>query len=268
MTATVDTERKRAPLWWRVARGTIRGTATVARITYIEGRYTYGVTKTRTQARYQAWKARRTFAVDDQPELDEIPHGRRRLLRPQYVCLVCSRKYGTTRGLNTHFTTVHGHETPRVQNQSPARVRGFTSTSRNRRHPSYPAPPPTPAKNTRSANPMNSTIAQALRAAWGRMAEARPYKLSEIRDDMVGLEQVLGGSACEAVEAYRNHLVRNVKFNPVTVRHLNQVKDLLEEAGKVASAVIATIESDYAAEIAAARKRAGGVQPSDKTLSS
>lgn len=264
---TKNEERPKAPLWWRIARGTVRGTATVARIVYIESRYTYGVAKTRTRARYKAWKAERNFTVDDMPEIDEVPRKRRRLGRTQYVCMACSRKYRSAHGLNKHYGNVHANEQP--QQASQTKIKGFSAiTNKVRvtgRRDRSTRPAITPS-STRSANPMNSVIAQALKAAWARLAEHRPYLLSEIRDDMVGLEQVLGGSAGEAIDAYRAHLVRNVGFNPDTVRKLNKVKALLEEAGKEASGVIAAIEDFYAADIAAARKRKGGTQPSDRTL--
>lgn len=267
MAATVDTEnrKRKAPLWWRFVRGTVRGTATMVRIVYIEGRYTYGVTKTRTRARYKAWQAERNFSVDDQPELDEVPSGRRMLLRTKYLCFTCGRKYRSAKGLNTHF--LNAHSGPDVR--PTGRVRGFHATGKVRvANPGAPIIPVFVPRATRSGNPMNSTIAQRLKAAWAHMAEARRYKLSEIRDDMLGLEQVLGGHAVEAINEYRAHLVRNVGFNPITVQRLVKATEALEEAGKSCSAVIAAIDDYYADDIAAARKRKGGERPSDETLSS
>lgn len=260
-------ERRKAPLWWRITRGTVRGTATVARIAYLETRYTYGVTKTKARARYKAWKTERKFTVNDAPEFDEVPRKRRRLGRTQYLCMTCGRKYKSVRGLNKHFESVHASEPLPRDHAGPVRVIGRDGTAKV-----WVSPPrtrsTTTTSSTRSANPMNSTIAQTLRAAWARMAEARPTKLSEIRDDMVGLEQVLGGSAGEAILAYRAHLVRNLHFDPVTVQGLVKANQHLEDAGKAFSAVIAIIEEAYAADIVAAKRSKGGAAPSTSTLAS
>lgn len=261
-------QQHKLPLWWRIMRGTVRGTGRLAHIVYVEGRYTYGVTRTRTQARYRAWKAERTFSADDQPETDEVPIKRRRRFRAQYLCFACGRKYISAYGLNKHYQQVHANELSPAQRLEPGKIRGFHATGKVRVR-----PPRTPSTNktatrTRSANPMDSSIARALKAAWGHMSEARPRKLSEIRNDMVGLEQVLGGHAGEAIDNYRAHLIRNVGFDPVTVQQLMRAKATLEEAGKAFSAVIATIDDVYAADIAAARKRKGGMRPSDETLTS
>lgn len=262
------TERRKAPLWWRALRGTVRGTGIVAKAIYIETRFTYGVTKTRTRAHYQAWKAERNFTADDMPEIDEIPRKRRRLGRAQYICFSCNRKYRSAYGLNKHFTSVHGSEPIRVKQREPDRIRGFRATGgKIRVQPAYTAPPITKTTAARSANPMNSDIAQAMKNAWARMAEARPQLLSQIRDDMVGMEQALGGHAAQAITEYRGHLVRNLSFDPVTVQKLLKAMKLLEEASKEFSGVIAMIEDVYAADIVAARKRKGKQAPSDSTLS-
>lgn len=269
MSTATETPAKgkgKAPLWWRVARGTARGTGIVARIIYIESRYTYGIAKTRTRARYKAWQAERNFTADDQPEFDEVPRKRRRAGRTQYLCLSCGRKYKSAAGLNAHYRNVHSAERA-GSGQPPNKIRGTHATGKVRVQPSQAASPragkTTP--NMRSANPMNSSIAQALKAAWARMAEARPTLLSEIRDDMVGLEQALGGHASEAIDQYRMHLIRD-GFNPAAVRNLARAKEKLEEAGREFSGVIAKIEEEYAAEIAAARRRKGTTRPSDNTL--
>lgn len=271
MTAVVK-DQAESPWWWRFARGTVRGTATAAKVAYLEGRFVYGVTKTKTKMRYRRWKAERNFTADDMPEFDEVPRKRRRLLRTQYLCFACSRKFSSARGLNKHFQNVHAAEPVRSRRQAPEPVRilGRDGTEKVRIRLLRPrsAQTQTPTTNARSTSPMNSTIAQALKAAWARMSEARPTKLSEIRADMVGLEQVLGGQAAESINAYRAHLIRNVGFNPITVQRLMKAAEQLEEAGKSFSAVIAAIDGYYAADIAAARKRKGEVRPSDNTLTS
>lgn len=259
-------ERRKAPLWWRIARGTIRGTATVARIAYLETRFTYGITKTRAKAHYKAWKAERNFTVNDAPEVDEVPRRRRRWGRTQYLCMTCSRKYKSVRGLNKHFESVHAREPLPRDHVAPMKVINRDGTTRVRVSPPRTRPA-TITTSTRSANPMDSTIARTLKAAWARMAEARPTKLSEIRDDMIGLEQVLGGAAGEAILAYRAHLIR-LDFDPLALRNLPKAISLLEEASKEFSATIALIEEAYAADIIAARKRKGGAAPSASTLAS
>jgi hypothetical protein len=272
MTAAVGNPVK-PPLWWRVARGTVRGTLKVAKITYVEGRFVYGVTKTKTQARYRRWKVERNFSRDETPEVDEVPRKRRRLFRAQYLCFACNRKFSTPYGLNKHFQNVHAAESKRPRNRAPEQVKFLDRNGRERTlvrlvrpATTTTAPRRTSTTSTRSANPMNSSIAMALRAAWATMRESRPMKLSEIRDDMVGLEQILGAHAAEAISAYRAHLVRNVGFNPITVQRLVKAIDQLEEAGKSFSAVIAAIDEYYADDIAAAKKRKGGERPSDQTL--
>lgn len=259
-------QRSKAPLWWRVIRGTVRGTGKVAHIVYVETRFAYGVTKTRTRARYRAWKAERTFTADDQPEIDEVPIKRRRRFRTQYLCFACNRKYRSAYGLNKHHQQVHANEPKLAQQPEPMKIRGHHATGKVRVRPPAASGTNKTTTKTRSANPMDSVIARALKTAWGHMSEARPRKLSEIRNDMVGLEQALTAYAGEAINEYRAHLVRNVGFDPVTVQRLTTAIAQLEEAGKSFSAVIATIDEVYAADIAAARKRKGGMRPSDETL--
>lgn len=273
MTAVVaDPEEKqhdKPPLWWRIARGTAVGTVKVARVAYIEGRYVYGVTKTRTQLRYRRWKAERNFTADDMPEIDEVPSKRRRLMRAQYLCMACTRKFSSPYGLNKHFQNVHASEKKR-RPPEPQKILGRDGTEKvlvripQARSARTSGTTTTAVRSTSSM----STIAQALKTAWARMAEARPYKLSEIRADMVGLEQVFGGFAAEAIRQYRAHLIRNVGFDPITVQRLVKATGQLEEAGKSFSAVIAAIDEYYAADIKAAKQRQGGMQPSDSTLTS
>jgi hypothetical protein len=263
-----DSEKRRAPLWWRVVRGTVRGTATVIRIVYIESRYTYGVTKTRTRAHYKRWQAERNFTAYDIPEFDEVPRKRRRLMRAQYLCFACNRKYRSATGLNKHFKDVHGSE-PYRRPAAPSKILGGKVAGKTRARPSTSQPPqPRPHKpaTTRNGNPMSSKIALALKVAWGHMREARPYRLSEIRDDMVGIEQALAAIANESINEYRAHLVRNVGFNPITVQRLAKGAEAIAEAGKHFTAVIAAIDEYYAEDIAAAKKRKGGERPSDETL--
>lgn len=251
-------------------RGTWRGTLTVARVVNEEARITYGRTKSRVKKTYRAWKRERNFTADDMPEEDEIPAKRRRLGRTQFLCLVCGRKYRSAYGLNQHFRRVHdGKERPPPSARP--RILGGGNLQKVRVRPTAnrsTQAAPKKKSSQRSANPVNSTIAQALKAAWSRMAEARPYKLSEIRDDMVGLEQALGGFAAEGIAQYRAHLIRNVGFNPITVQRLVKATEQLEEAGQSFSAVIAAIDEYYADDIAAAKKRKGGERPSDSTLTS
>jgi len=263
-----------ARLWWRIVRGTWRGTCVLARNAYIDGRVFYGQAKTRAQVSYRRWQREREFSPEEinSVEVDEVPRRRRRLFRAQYLCFACSRKYSSAYGLNKHFGAVHGTET--LPKDRPASgttiIRGRGATRRVRVRPrraaTTTAAPTT--TSTRSANPMNSEAAQALKAAWGKLKEARPKKLSEIRDDMIGVEQAMGAYATEAIEEYRNHLVRNLGFDPVTVQNLSRAAQLGEEMGKHFSAVIAVIEEVYAADIAAAKRRAGGARPSDSTLTS
>jgi hypothetical protein len=268
-----DTEQRKAslPLWFRVLRGTVRGTGKVAQVVYVEARYTYGVTKTRTRAHYRAWKAERNFTADDLPEVDEVPNRRRRLGRAQYHCFACRRKYKSAYGLNKHFESIHSLEPKPGAAPAPQSVTGTDGTGKvwvRPRRPDGQQPTRTTTSSTRSANPMESRIAQAMKTAWAAMAGSRPNRLSEIRDDMVGLEQTLGGFAREAVLEYRAHLIRNKGFNPITVQRLIAACDQLEEAGKSFSAVIAAIDEYYADDIAAAKKRKGDMRPSDETLAS
>lgn len=270
MTADTAGQKWSAPLWWRIARGTVRGTATVCRIAYIEGRYTYGVARTRMRKHVREWKAERSFSADDRPEIDEVPMRRRRLFRAQYHCFACKRKYASAYGLNKHFSTVHGSEPVRFADRDKEiKIIGRDGTSKVRVRPAPSRPPRgrTTTTNTRSTT-VDSVIAQAIRTAWAHMQEARPKKLSEIRADMVGLEQALAGHGVEAVAQYRAWLIGGVHFDPVTVQGLKAASEALEEAGRAFSKVIATIDEVYAKEIAAALKAKGGQQPSANTLGS
>lgn len=263
--ADADTAR----LWWRIVRGTWRGTRVLFRNIWIDTRFTYGKTKTRLQAEFKAWKAERQFKPDeiDFIGVDEVPRRRRRLFRAQYVCFACNRKFKSSYGLNKHFTGSHGAE-PLPKNRDHAVVVGRGGTSKVWFRPSRSSSNTTARTTTiaRSANPMNSAAAQALKAAWGRLRESKPTKLSEIRDDMIGLEQAMGAYATEAIEEYRAHLIRNLNVDPYTVRNLQEAARQLEEAGRAFSAVIAVIEEFYAADIVAARQRLNGARPADSTL--
>lgn len=261
-----------ARLWWRIIRGTWRGTRVLCRNAYIDGRVFYGQTKTKIKAHYKAWKQERDFKPSEIEfvEVDEVPRRRRRLFRAQYMCSACSRKFSSAYGLNKHFSGSHAFEPLPKERGKTTKVTGRDGTEKVRVRVKT-ARAATTGKNTTtyagSATPMNSAAAQALKAAWGRLKESKPTKLSEIRDDMIGVEQALGGYAGEAIEEYRAHLIR-LGFDPVTVQNLLKAVAQLEEVGKRFSAVIAIIEEAYAKDIAAAKARKGNTRPSDDTLTS
>jgi len=261
-------EQGNARLWWRIVRGTWRGTRVLVRNVSLDLRFAYGKQKTRLQAEFEKWKAEREFSPEEieSYEVDEVPRRRRRKFRAQYVCLSCTRKFASAYGLNKHFTAVHGAEVAPKQRDA-AIILGRGNTPKIRARLTRPSSPSTTTRTTRrSANPVNSAAAQALKAAWGRLRESKPTTLSEIRDDMIGVEQAMGGYAAEAIEEYRAYLIRSLNVDPYTVRKLQEASKQLEEAGRTFSAVIATIEEFYASDIVAARQRLNGNRPADSTL--
>lgn len=253
--------------FWRLVRGTLWGTVDLVKASYVEARFHGGRIITKTRMAFKRYRAERRFGADDTPDPDEIPAKKWAPVR--YTCGTCGRTWKSANGFNAHFATVHLAEVPDASGEKPGtpvfgrRPHGKRKT-RGRR-------PPTATVDKRSAwkrigeRGMSDGIAQKLKNAWAEISGAKPRRLSQIREDLLGLEQVHGRVSGEAIDAYRHHLIR-IGFDPAILQNLVRAKAALELAAGHFSGTIAVIEEAMAGDIAAAKARAAGTKPADSVL--
>lgn len=258
-------------LFWRILRGTIWGTVDVVKAAYIECRF-YGGTWYH-KGRLAVRRYRNTWRFPDgaDPDPDEIPT--RHWSRIRFTCAACGRSWKTPDGLNDHFTKVHGWERPKdpetkagtpVRNRRPhgkRKVKGAPP----RRRPATAAVDKRTIWNQIGVKAMESGFLQAMKNAWVAFGTTSSRKLSQIREDLLGIEQTLGAIAGENVDNYRRRLI-HMGFDPAYVQNLTRAKGALEDAARYFSATIAVIEEEMAEDIKAAKARQAGVKPADSIL--
>ncbi|NUT90883.1 MAG: hypothetical protein HOY78_02520 [Saccharothrix sp.] len=255
--------------FWRLARGSIWMVVESVEAAYINVRFYYGVWSNRARMRVRRYRAERRFAEGDRPDPDEIPGKKWSPVR--FTCADCRRSWRTPQGINEHYRRVHG-PSPRVGDPDNAagtpvfgrRPHGKARTRGRRR-------PPTAAVDRRTAwtrigvKAMEDGLAAKLKSVWQEIGQVKPRKLSQIRSDLLALEQVHGVVASEAVDAYRMHLIR-LGFDPALLQNLTRARAALEEAAKFFTATVAVIEAELAEDIALAKAQVNGSRPSAETL--
>jgi hypothetical protein len=255
--------------FWRLARGCVWMVVEGVEAAYINTRFHYGVLSNRARMAIRRYRAERRFAEGDEPDADEIPGKRWSPVR--FTCADCGRSWRTARGINEHYRRLHG---PAPRTADPDNAAGTPvfgrrphgkKLARGRRR------PPTAAVDRRTAwtrigvKAMEDGLAAKLKSAWQEIGTAKPKRLSQIRGDLLGMEQVHGVVAEQAVDAYRMHLIR-LGFDPALLQNLSRAKTALEDAARFFSATVAVIEAELAEDIALAKAQVNGSKPSAETL--
>lgn len=266
--------------YWRLLRGTMAGTFEVAKTIAVEARFTYGVLSTKAKTAVAHYRAERQWSMDDQPDEYEMPWKSttpvwKRATGASYQCLSCRRKWTSAKALIDHQERVHGHESPAWEEEharAARKVRRGATTKqkvRGRRARATEAAVNTAAttNGVRKMITVETSAIIQLKVGWGTFGDARPTKLSQIRADMLGMEQVFGATAAESIGNYRRRLIA-IGFDPALLMHLQGAERAAEEMARRFSATIATIEEELAKDIAAAKARGKdvGSKPDDAVL--
>lgn len=273
-TATEERETPSTPTiddydhWvWRLVRGTVWGTVDLVKMIPNEIRYHGGIWYTRAEMAAKRYRANRRFGADESPDPDEIPG--RKWSTVRYTCVQCRRSWKTAAAINAHFKAVHQWERePDPENRAGTPVFGRRPHGKRK---AKGARPRTAAVDKRTAwtrigqRAMENGLAAKLKAAWSDIAKSRPRKLSQIKEDLLALEQVYGSVANESINAYRRHLIR-LGFDPADVQNLTRAAAAAEDMARYFSSTIAVIEENLAEDIAAAKARASGTKPDDSVL--
>lgn len=266
-----DAEQISDTLFWRIVRGTVWGTADLGKIIYIECRFRGGVWFNRGKLALKRYRSSWRFPGGFEPDPDEIPT--RHWSRVRFTCAACGRSWKTADGLNAHFTRVHGWERPKdPDNRAGSPVRNRKPTGKRRVKGAPKRRPPTATVDKRrnfwneiGARAMDNGFLAAMKNAWIAFGTSKARSLSAIREDLLGLEQVMGGIATENIDNYRRKLI-HMGFDPAYVQNLTRAKAAVEEAARHFSATIAVIEDELAEDIKAAKARQAGARPADSVL--
>lgn len=270
-----------AKFYWRLLRGTMAGTVEVAKAVAIEARFTYGVLSTRAKTAVAHYRAERKWSMDDQPDANEVPWKRKtpvwqRATGASFLCLSCRRKWTSAKALMDHQERVHGQESPAWEDahaRASREVRRGATTKRKVRG-ARPAAVPAVAQaaavqeaKTRigvKAVDDNAALA-ALRHGWDLLGDSRPQTLSQIRADMLGMEQVMGAFAAAAIVHYRRRLIA-MGFDPAMLMNLSRAESGAHTLARNFSGTIAVIDEALKADIEAAKKAKGQAKPAPEVL--
>jgi hypothetical protein len=255
-------------LIWRMVRGTVWGTVDLAKLIWIEGRFRAGVLVTRSRMAVKRYRASRRFADGVEPDPDEIPG--RRWSPTRYSCLDCGRAWKTPEAAGAHFERVHAGKlvrdvADRAGDRLFVRPRGRKVKVTGIRRPPNRTPDTRSVWTQIGVKAMESGIALRMKQAWQEFRDAKPRFLSEIRNDLLGLEQVLGIDAEGAIMAYRMHLIR-MGFDVAILQNLVRATEGLAEAAARFSSAVGVIDEALAADIAAAKAQKNGAKPSVDVL--
>lgn len=264
-----DSDREH--LVWRALRGTIWGTVDLVKAAVNEAMYRKGVLVTKARMAWQRYKAARSFPEDFEPDPDEIPGAKWAPVR--FTCLDCKRSWSTAKAFNDHFERMHRATRQQQDPDIRAGARMFTGRPHGKAKVRGGAQkrPPTAAPDKRSVwtkigvKAMDSGAAQVLARAWREWGDSRPRGLSTIREHLLGMEQVHGTVAPDAIKAFKMHLVR-LGFDPALLQNLARAEDEMAAAAARFSATVAVIEEALAVEIAAAKAAKSGSKPSQDVL--
>jgi hypothetical protein len=270
-----------AKFYWRLLRGTAVGTFEVAKAVAIEARFTYGVMSTKAKTAVAHYRAERKWSMDDQPDKAEVPWKRRtpvwkRATGATFLCLSCRRKWTSAAALNDHQDRVHGQESPAWEEAHARASRAVRrgATTKRRMRGARPAAVPAAAsaaavqeaKTRIGAKAVSDNAALAtMRQGWAQFGDSRPQTLSQIRADMLGMEQVLGAFAAEAIVNYRRRLLA-MGFDPALLMNLGRAENGVHELARNFSGTIAVIDEALKDDIAAAKKAQGKAKPSVDVL--
>lgn len=272
-------------IWWRVVRGTSKGTVRGIRV---GTPMVISATK-KAHARYKEGRTfESAFGADYVPEQGEIPP--RKFARgASYVC--CGRRFKSVEWLNQHHEEAHGGENPEVAKKAKPKLyisktaktlgkvtvvpTGDKPTGRHRPSKATPAKTRVDALIAAHRDAMDKigekavmdddSAARFIHRGFQQLEGEKVGTISQIQATLLGLERAVGGGA-EAISAYRQKLIQK-GFDPAHVQNLSRMADELEAAARRGSATIAVILDELAEEIAAAKKRLeGGVKLDDATL--
>jgi hypothetical protein len=256
----------------RVLAGTAKGTI---KIVFLRGPVAIGRGVHRLAGWTKEQRQREHFEDGYRPEFDEVPENTRR--PGAHLCGGCGKRFKTTEGLGRHFLQAHADEAPEPKKHerhlapvldmhATGRHRGKVavrpgSTATRGRH--RPAKSRTHVENLIKANRAKldkigaravSDIdeIQALKAAFDAFSMIQTGGLSRMTETAVGMEQVFGGAAADAVNNYRLKLIA-LGIDPEQLTGLIRVNSLLDELGAAWTSWIVALKDDLKNEIERAK---------------